>query len=461
MCLGKSSAQVSSSAQLADKYKSDVGGQYSPLDTAACVNNMAVEFRKLGMLNEAAQSFARAMQIKERELGAHHPSTAKVLNNYALVRWRMGHLETALSLFQRLLSLYEFLQRAAEKVLEASMSGNGKEERSATIEAAAGVFGRLGDGDIGKRRFHGNIMLHGDDIDEDYEDDDDARSILSSMLNETFGHRNSTGTPRSDRIAADALMTSREILRYGVSKEDIAMVHSNIALILQQQNQTQRAIESFTLCLELREAHTEALKAKAVSALALANPTSRLGKVKQMKMGIRRAGDSSTNNAFDHKAARAERAAEASLASLSSTLYNRGLLYQQTGNLLGAGCDLRRGLGISRDCKLLGLHHPYTSDAAGALAFIARVLSSAIKEGLLELQRGRQPGAAYAVGASSIAQAGKDVNRLSQDRESFMLGVRGGQSIVTRVGGSGSVGGVSHGLALTSRRDHEFAAARM
>ena len=49
----------------------DMGGQYSPLDTAACVNNMAVEFRKLGMLNEAAESFARAMSIKERELGPH------------------------------------------------------------------------------------------------------------------------------------------------------------------------------------------------------------------------------------------------------------------------------------------------------------------------------------------------------------------------------------------------------
>jgi hypothetical protein len=37
-----------------------------------------VEFRKLGMLNEAAESFARALHIKERELGQFHPSTAKV-----------------------------------------------------------------------------------------------------------------------------------------------------------------------------------------------------------------------------------------------------------------------------------------------------------------------------------------------------------------------------------------------
>ena len=56
----------------------ETGGQYSPLDTAACVNNMAVEFRKLGLLGEAAESFARALHIKERELGELHPSTAKV-----------------------------------------------------------------------------------------------------------------------------------------------------------------------------------------------------------------------------------------------------------------------------------------------------------------------------------------------------------------------------------------------
>lgn len=55
----------------------DMGGQYSPLDTAACVNNMAVEFRKLGMLNEAAESFARAMSIKERELGPHRESVSQ------------------------------------------------------------------------------------------------------------------------------------------------------------------------------------------------------------------------------------------------------------------------------------------------------------------------------------------------------------------------------------------------
>jgi hypothetical protein len=30
------------------------------------------------MLNEAAESFARALHIKERELGQFHPSTAKV-----------------------------------------------------------------------------------------------------------------------------------------------------------------------------------------------------------------------------------------------------------------------------------------------------------------------------------------------------------------------------------------------
>ena len=72
---------------------------------------MAVEFRRLGHLQEAADSFARSLHIKERELGQFHPSTARVLNNYALVRWRMGHLDTALALFNRLPDLYDTLDQ--------------------------------------------------------------------------------------------------------------------------------------------------------------------------------------------------------------------------------------------------------------------------------------------------------------------------------------------------------------
>jgi hypothetical protein len=40
----------------------------------------------------------------------------QVMNNYALVRWRMGHLDTALGVFTQLLRLYAALDAAATRL---------------------------------------------------------------------------------------------------------------------------------------------------------------------------------------------------------------------------------------------------------------------------------------------------------------------------------------------------------
>jgi len=68
--------------------------------------------------------------------------------------------------------------------------------------------------------------------------------------------------------------------------------------------------------------------------------------------------------------------ARAAQAAIASSLYNRGLLYQQAGDLLSAGADLRRALVASRES--MGAHHEYTSDSAAALAFIGRSLAALV-----------------------------------------------------------------------------------
>jgi len=40
------------------------------------------------------------------------------MNNYALVRWRMGHLDSALDIFNQLLTLYAVLDDAAQRLPE-------------------------------------------------------------------------------------------------------------------------------------------------------------------------------------------------------------------------------------------------------------------------------------------------------------------------------------------------------
>jgi len=59
---------------------------FSPFFFLLPLTPVKVEFRKLGMLNEAAESFARSLHIKERELGRFHPSTAKVRKRDLIIR---------------------------------------------------------------------------------------------------------------------------------------------------------------------------------------------------------------------------------------------------------------------------------------------------------------------------------------------------------------------------------------
>lgn len=52
------------------------------------------------------------------------------MNNYALVRWRMGHLDSALDIFNQLLTLYAVLDDAAQRLPEEreeeDLGGEGK-----------------------------------------------------------------------------------------------------------------------------------------------------------------------------------------------------------------------------------------------------------------------------------------------------------------------------------------------
>ncbi|KAJ1073040.1 hypothetical protein K5549_015183 [Capra hircus] len=83
-----------------------------PLPTpqvAATLNNLAVLYGKRGRYREAEPLCQRALEIREKVLGADHPDVAKQLNNLALLCQNQGKFEEVERHYARALSIYEAL----------------------------------------------------------------------------------------------------------------------------------------------------------------------------------------------------------------------------------------------------------------------------------------------------------------------------------------------------------------
>uniref|UniRef100_A0A8C5LFC9 Kinesin light chain n=1 Tax=Jaculus jaculus TaxID=51337 RepID=A0A8C5LFC9_JACJA len=81
----------------------------SPSQVAATLNNLAVLYGKRGRYREAEPLCQRALDIREKVLGADHPDVAKQLNNLALLCQNQGKFEDVERHYARALSIYEAL----------------------------------------------------------------------------------------------------------------------------------------------------------------------------------------------------------------------------------------------------------------------------------------------------------------------------------------------------------------
>ena len=57
----------------------------------------------MGDYEKALPLYQRALEIREKVLGPHHPDVATILNNLALLYHHIGDYEKALPLYQRAL----------------------------------------------------------------------------------------------------------------------------------------------------------------------------------------------------------------------------------------------------------------------------------------------------------------------------------------------------------------------
>jgi len=76
-------------------------------DTATCLNNLAVLYRKQGRYPEADPLYRRALAISEEALGPEHPDTANSLNNLAALYDDQGRSSEAEPLYRRALAIRE------------------------------------------------------------------------------------------------------------------------------------------------------------------------------------------------------------------------------------------------------------------------------------------------------------------------------------------------------------------
>jgi tetratricopeptide (TPR) repeat protein len=76
-------------------------------DTLTSVNNLAVLYESQGRLGEAEPLYLRALAGSERVLGAVHPDTLTSVNNLAVLRYRQGRLGEAEPLYLRALAGWE------------------------------------------------------------------------------------------------------------------------------------------------------------------------------------------------------------------------------------------------------------------------------------------------------------------------------------------------------------------
>jgi|SRR5271166_762227 len=65
------------------------------------------EFRKAGKYSEAIPLAQRILSLRERELGADHPSVATALSDLAMLYYQAGRYGEAEPLYQRASAIYE------------------------------------------------------------------------------------------------------------------------------------------------------------------------------------------------------------------------------------------------------------------------------------------------------------------------------------------------------------------
>ncbi|GHO64614.1 tetratricopeptide repeat protein [Ktedonobacter sp. SOSP1-52] len=76
-------------------------------ETAHVLNNLAVLYWRMGMYAEAEPLLQRALLIRGKTLGIDHPDVATTLNYLALLYWKMGKYAKAEPLLQRALHIWE------------------------------------------------------------------------------------------------------------------------------------------------------------------------------------------------------------------------------------------------------------------------------------------------------------------------------------------------------------------
>ncbi len=79
------------------------------LDTVASLHSLAVLYRRLGKYEQAETLYLQALSIYEQRLGAEHPDTASVLNDLAELYVRVGKYEQGEKLYLRVLTVREQL----------------------------------------------------------------------------------------------------------------------------------------------------------------------------------------------------------------------------------------------------------------------------------------------------------------------------------------------------------------
>ena len=75
--------------------------------TLTSVNDLAVYLKGMGQLKDAEALYRRALEAQERTLGAEHPSTLTSVNNLAMCLKAMGQLKDADALYRRALEAHE------------------------------------------------------------------------------------------------------------------------------------------------------------------------------------------------------------------------------------------------------------------------------------------------------------------------------------------------------------------
>lgn len=93
--------------QLLAELQAGERGGAQDLGFAVTLYNLAILRRRQGRVDEAAQLYHRALEIREREEGPNHPEVATTLNNLAGLEAARGNYDAAQPLLERALAIRE------------------------------------------------------------------------------------------------------------------------------------------------------------------------------------------------------------------------------------------------------------------------------------------------------------------------------------------------------------------